>query len=195
MNFAIAFLALTAAAGIDAQATGFYRLNATTALNASRPILFNNSLDGISPYDVAPGLSYKKITDRFTLNATGKFPNTFTEWDMMAFAAPEGATPGQFPNATDFIFIPAEANIGGGLFRYNVKDGSFALLAVGKGGGDAARNPNPATFNVSNDEFPRIDPATFTPFGTVLFAEETTGMFPLLQPPLGSDSLFVGIFF
>jgi hypothetical protein len=171
-------LALSLLASANAQATGFYRLNATTALNVSKATLPTRGADERSvPFDVAPNLAYKRITDRLTLNATGSFPAGFGLWDMVTFAAPEDAKPGQYPAASENIFIPIEESQTGGVFRYNVATGQFFLLAVGKGGGDAARNLNPLTWNATNDELIRIDPATYTPFNTLLIAEETNGTF------------------
>jgi hypothetical protein len=174
MKFTLALSLL--AVGVNSQPTGFYKLSPTTALSASKAALPVGGNDELTvPFNVAPNLAYKRITDRWTLNATGSFPATFGLWDMVTFAAPEDAKPGQYPAASENIFIPVEEGAGAGVFRYNVASKQFFLLAVGKGGGDPARNTNPLTWNATNDEYTRIDPATYTPFNTLLIAEETTG--------------------
>jgi hypothetical protein len=171
------FIALSfIVASTNAQPNGFYRLNAATALKASKPGLPVNGTDERTvPFNVATNLAYKRVTDRQTLTALGGFPPGFGAWDMVAFSAPEYAAPGEYPNANNNIFIPCETGLGG-LFRYNTAAGTFSILAVSNESGTAfGRNPDPATFNVSNDIFRSIDPSTYTPWNTVLFAEETTG--------------------
>ena len=149
-------------------------LNATTALKASKAALPTGGTDeNTAPFDMPAGYTYRKITDRKTLNASATFPRGFSDWDMLTYAAPENTVPGLYPNAGNFIFIPMESR-GGGLLRYNTVDGSSLILARSLSENTTARNPNSATFNVTTDTFVRIDPATFTPFNTVIFAEETT---------------------
>jgi hypothetical protein len=59
------------------------------------------------------------------------------------------------------------------VIRYNVQDGTFVVLVQGNGGD---KNLDPATpFNPAADEFTRCDPATYTPFNTLLIGEETAG--------------------
>jgi hypothetical protein len=160
----------------NAQLNGFYRLNAATALKASKPGLpVNGTEERTVPFNVVTNLAYSRITDRQTLTALGGFPSSFGAWDMVAFSAPEDAAPGEYPNANNNLYIPAETGLGG-LFRYNTAARSFSILAVSNESGTAfGRNPDPATFNVSNDIFRSVDPATYTPWNTVLFGEETTG--------------------
>jgi Bacterial protein of unknown function (DUF839) len=165
---------ITAGAPVGLVTGGCPRLNATTALNASKAALPIGGIEeNTVPFNVAPNVAYRKIIDRRTLNATGSFPFGFGDWDMVAWAAPEGAAPGAYPAASEYIFMPIEESVGGGVFRYNVRNNTFALLAVGKG--DGIRNGNPYTFDPLNDDYSRIDPCTYTPFNTLLFAEETTG--------------------
>jgi hypothetical protein len=121
---------------------------------------------------MSTGYTYRKITDRQTLNRTGTLPPKFSNFDMITYAATENAKPGVFPDAEKFIFIPFETDTGG-LLRYNTIDGSSLVLAQGIPG--KPRNFNPATFDVTNDNFVAVDPATFTPFNTLLFAEEAPG--------------------
>jgi hypothetical protein len=149
-------------------------LNVATALKAPKATLPQGSVqENTAPFDVPAGYSYRKITDRVTLtNTTTAFPPGFSDWDMVTYAAPENTIPGLYPDAGKFIFIPFESSAGG-LLRYNTDDGSIVILAQSVP--TVPRNLNPSTFNVNSDNFTRIDPATFTPFNTVLFAEEIDG--------------------
>lgn len=160
-----------------AAATGFYQLNASTALKASKPILSVGGIDeSTAPFSVAAKLQFAKLVDRHALNGTGTFPLGFGFWDLATFAAPEDAKAGQYPNANNSIFIPIEEAQFAGVFRYDVTTKQFTVLALGKGGGDAARNINPTSpFNPLDDEFVRLGTATYTPFNTLLVAERTNG--------------------
>ena len=149
-------------------------LTSSTTLRTSKATLpIGGSAENSLPFDVPAGYTYRKITDRTTLNATGTFPIGFSNFDMITYAAPENSKPGQYPDAEKFIFVPFETGAGG-LMRYNTVDGSILIFAQGKS--TVSRNFIPATFDVNNDNFVSVDPSTFTPFNTVLFAEETTGM-------------------
>ena len=152
----------------------FPYLNATTALKSSKVALPIGGIDeNFAPFDMPAGYTLRKITDRKTLNASGTFPPGFGSWDMITYAAPENTVPNLYPNAAQYIFIPFETGAGG-LLRYNTVDGSILILA--QGNASIPRSVNPATFDVTKDNFVAVDPSTFTPFNTVLFAEETTGM-------------------
>jgi hypothetical protein len=150
-------------------------LNATTAIKASKAAL---PVDGIeertAPYDLPAGYSARKITDRRTFNSSGTFPLGFSNFDMLTYAAPENTIPNLYPDAANFIFVPFETGAGG-ILRYNTIDGSFLIFA--QGNSSIPRNPNPLTFDITKDNFQSVDPSTFTPFNTVIWAEETTGMF------------------
>jgi hypothetical protein len=151
------------------------------------------AVEGSEPFDLAPGYKQNKITDRDTLTPQG-LPATFGNWDMATFAAPENAPAGAYPDAGVTLFIPSEVSNGAGLFRYDVATGDFVTLMQGIGGGNAARNPDPLTFNPLNDEFTRLDPATYTPFDTVVTGEETTGgrLFEITNP-FAADAASAGV--
>lgn len=149
-------------------------LTALTALNRSKAALpVGGILENTKPFDLPAGYTMKEITDRFTLNATAGYPEGFSTFDMMTYAAPEYAEPGIWPDAGRYIFIPFESRTGG-VFRYDVALGTYLIFAQSNA---VARNLNPATFSYLNDVFVRIDPCTFTPFKTIIFAEETAGTF------------------
>jgi hypothetical protein len=150
-------------------------LNAATAVPRSKVGLPVNGLEERQkPFDLPAGYTMVNITNRFTLNASvapGVYPTGFSNWDMITYAAPENALPGLYPNAGRYIFIPFETGAGG-ILRYDVAYGTFLIFARGNGG---TRTTNPSTWDVNNDNFVSCDPATFTPFNTLLWAEETTG--------------------
>ena len=147
-------------------------LTSATALKSSKATLpTGGTAENSAPYDVPVGYTFRKITDRFTLNATGTFPPGFSNWDMVTYAAPENTVPNLYPDAGKYIFVPFESGEGG-LLRYNTVDGSILILA--QGNASLPRSVNPATFDVTKDNFVAVDPSTFTPFNTVLFAEERT---------------------
>ncbi|MGW8367575.1 MAG: alkaline phosphatase PhoX [Gammaproteobacteria bacterium] len=159
-------------------------LSKETSIEESKEALPVGGLEENSrPYDLPPGYKQNKITDRNTLTGQG-LPATFGNWDMVTFAAPEGAAAGAYPNAGDFIFIPAEVSDGAGLFRYDVAAGTFVTLLEGLGGGNAARQSDPNVWNPLADEYTRLDPATYTPFDTIVTGEETTGgrLFEIRNP-------------
>lgn len=113
------------------------------------------------PFLLSSGLTSTLITDRDTLNAQG-LPSTFGNWDMSAFDP-----------STHSIYIPAEVGSGAGVFRYDEHLGTFMVLMEGNGTG--VRESDPAAFDATNDDFARFDPATATPFGSLLLGEEMSG--------------------
>ena len=191
MKFSHLFVAVTAVlSGVSAWAVP--PLSTGTALVASKePVAID--VEETRPFDLPPGYKQHKIIDRDTLTARG-LPSTFGNWDMVAFSAPENSARGAYPDAGRSIFIPAEVGNGAGLFRYDVDTGNFVTLMHGIGGGNAARNPDPASFDPLNDEFTRLDPATYTPFDTIVTGEETTGgrLFEITTP-FASDAASAGV--
>lgn len=121
------------------------------------------AMEGTAPFLLPDGFTQNLITDRATLNSEG-LPGTFGNWDMSAFS----------PDSR-FVFIPAEVSNGAGVFRYDTETGAFVTQMEGIGGGGTARESDPVLFDPDNDEFVRFDPATLTPWGSVLTGEETTG--------------------
>ncbi|MCA9320814.1 MAG: DUF839 domain-containing protein, partial [Planctomycetes bacterium] len=81
-----------------------------------------------------------------------------------------------------YIFIPAEVGSGAGVFRYDTQTGQHVTLMQGNGSG--TRQSDPAAFDPMNDDFARIDPCTWTPWGTIVTGEETTGgrCFEIMNP-------------
>lgn len=131
------------------------------------------------PFLLSSGLTATLITDRDTLNAKG-LPATFGNWDMSTFDP-----------SSQSIYIPAEVGSGAGVFRYDVKKGTFKVLMLGNNSG--VRTADPAAFDANNDDFARLDPATATPFGSLLTGEETTGgrLFEIRNPKSNGKKIHV----
>lgn len=130
------------------------------------------ALEDSAPFLLPDGVRQRLITDRATLDFEG-LPATFGSWDMLAFS----------PDSR-FIFIPAEVGSGAGVFRYDTANDSFVTLMQGAGGGRAARQDDPRKFKARGGEFVRLDPATLTPWHSIITAEETTGgrLFEIVNP-------------
>lgn len=155
----------------------FPRLNRTTALKAPKAQLAANSVEAnTAPFDLPPGYTHSKITDRNEWNKTS--PGLFrSDWGFMrhnSYAIPENnAAAGVYPNADKFIFIPLiSTNEKGALLRYNVVDRSFIVLAQST---TRYYNQDISKFNVTNDSFWLAVSACFTPFNTLLWGEQHHG--------------------
>lgn len=120
-----------------------------------------NAFENTAPFVAPARMDQSLIVNRTTLNGQG-LPATFGLWDMSDYD-PTGR----------YIFTPSEVGTGCGLFRYDTQTGALAVLMVGNT--LLLRNPNPVGWLASNDNFSRFDPCTWTPFGTVITGEETTG--------------------
>lgn len=114
-----------------------------------------------APFVLSDGLTQSPITNRTALMAKG-LPTSLDTWDMSAFDT----------NSKN-VYIPSEATAGAGLFRYNLKTGATKTLMVGDGTG--VRTSDPGSFDPLVGDYSRFDPATWTPWKTVLTGEETTG--------------------
>ncbi|MBK8100379.1 MAG: DUF839 domain-containing protein [Planctomycetes bacterium] len=129
--------------------------------------------ENTAPFVTPLRMTQTLITNRTTLLGQGLAP-TLNNWDMVAFDP-----------SSRFIFVPCENFAqGAGLFRYDTQTGAFATLLLGNGTGNAGRTANPAGWNPATDEITSMDPATWTPWGSVICGEETTGgrMFEVLNP-------------
>lgn len=129
--------------------------------------------ENTAPFVIPTRMTQTLVTNRNTLLNQGLAP-TLINWDMVAFDA-----------SSRFIFVPCENfTRGAGLFRYDTRTGAFATLLLGNGTGNAGRTANPVGWNVATDEITSMDPCTWTPWGSVICGEETTGgrMFEVLNP-------------
>lgn len=128
------------------------------------------SLETTAPFLIPRGITQTRITDRRTLRARG-LPSGFDKWDMVTY-----------DDTGRFLFVPTEVGSGAGVFRYDTTSGGLVTLMRGNGTGK--RESDPAQFDPADDDFFRLDPATWTSWGSVLTAEETTGgrLFEITNP-------------
>lgn len=129
--------------------------------------------ENTAPFVAPLRMTQTLVTNRNTLLGQGLAP-TLNNWDMIAIDP-----------SSRFVFVPCENFAqGAGLFRYDTQTGSFATLLLGNGTGNAGRTANPVGWNPATDEFTSMDPSTWTPWGSVIVGEETTGgrMFEVLNP-------------
>ncbi|MCB9880750.1 MAG: DUF839 domain-containing protein [Planctomycetes bacterium] len=126
------------------------------------------STEDTAPFLVPKGVKQTKVTSRKDL--TG-LPSTFGNWDMVAYD-PTGR----------YIFVPAEVGQGAGVFRYDTVTKTYLTLLLGNNTG--MRESDPTKWSATNDDFARLDPATWTPWRTVVIGEETTGgrLFEIMDP-------------
>jgi glycerophosphoryl diester phosphodiesterase len=117
------------------------------------------TLEDSAPFLLPAGFTQRKITDRTTANRDPDIASTFGLWDMISLDP-----------SNRYIFIPSEVGAGAGLFRYDTQTGDFVTALRGNNSG--VRSTNPATWNPLNDDFARFDPATYTPYNTVITGEE-----------------------
>ncbi len=117
--------------------------------------------EGTAPFLVPTRMQQTPVTNYVTLRGLG-LPASFTNWDMSAF-----------DSTSRYVFIPAEVGAGAGVFRYDTVTKTFLTQLQGNGTG--VRQANPAVWNPASDDYARLDPATYTPWGSVITGEETTG--------------------
>ncbi len=115
--------------------------------------------ESTSPFLLPNGFTQTKVVDRNTANKDTDFAATFGNWDMIALDP-----------SNRYIFIPMEVGGGAGLVRYDSQTGDFVTAL--KGNNTRVFSSNPATWDAKNDDFVALDPATYTPYGTVITAEE-----------------------
>ena len=153
---------LVAASSLAAQNT--FPLPASAAPGST------NATENTAPFQAPLRMTQTLVTNRNTLNAQG-LPSTFGLWDMSDFD-PTGR----------YIFTPSEVGTGCGVFRFDQQTGAMAVLMAGNT--SLPRSADPNTWVATNDNYARFDPCTFTPFGTVVTGEETTGgrMFEVTNP-------------
>ena len=125
----------------------------------------NHPNEMTSPWQVPAGVSYKNLTSLHEIEAdasqsTVRVPGLGTGASMTDMAA--------FDQTGQYIFLPHETQCGAGLTRYDMVADKATNLFHGDGAG----------CNVSPDwsnDFGALDPATLTPKGTIIVAEEWSG--------------------
>lgn len=165
MRYSLLITAVSVAASLAAQNT--YPLPASAALGGT------TINEGTAPFLAPLRMTQTLVTDRSRLLPMG-LPASFINWDMVAFDP-----------SSRFIFVPIENfAAGAGVFRYDTLTGAFVTLMLGNGNGNAARTADPAAWNPATDEYTSIDPCSWTPWGTIIVGEETTGgrLFEITNP-------------
>ena len=124
-----------------------------------------------APFLLPTGFTQTEIVDRNKANLDPQFAATFGNWDMVALDP-----------TNRYIYIPAEVSQGAGLARYDTQTGDFVSALTGQVA--LPYTTDPAVWNKNNDDFGPFDPAEYTPYGTVLTAEERTNgrLFEWLNP-------------
>lgn len=115
-----------------------------------------------APFMMPAEFKQTLVVDRNTANNDPDFASTFGAWDMIALDP-----------SNRYVFIPAETGTGAGLTRYDRQTGDFVTAL--KGNNSGVFTSDPAMWNPQNDDFGALDPAEWTPLGTVLTAEEWSG--------------------
>ncbi|HEX5050629.1 MAG TPA: alkaline phosphatase PhoX [Planctomycetota bacterium] len=153
---------LAAAASLAAQDT--FPLPASAATGST------NGTEATAPFLAPIRMGQHRLVDRNTLNGQG-LPASFSLWDMSAFD-PTGR----------YVFTPSENPSGAGIFRYDTVSHQMVVLMAGNTA--LPRSGNPVGWSAGNDNFGRFDPCTFTPNGTIITGEETTGgrLFEVTNP-------------
>lgn len=139
----------------------FNPLTQSTAVGSPNHI---NELN--SPWQVPAGISQVNLTNMAKIEAdmnqsVVRAPGAGTAasmWDMVAFD-PTG----------EYIFIPHESPFGAGVTRYDIKNDFAEILFSGDNSGIRGED------GTWQSDFGAFDPATFTPYGTVLLGEEWSG--------------------
>lgn len=148
-----------------------YKINVDFNALLSTTATVSPALETTAPFLLPKGFTQTKIVDDVTANRDPDYAATFGNWDMIDLD-PSGR----------YIYIPSEVGRGAGLTRYDTQTGDFVTAL--KGNATGVRSSNPATWNPANDDYTAFDPATYTPYGTVLVAEETDNgrLFEWLNP-------------
>jgi secreted PhoX family phosphatase len=126
-------------------------LGTTPAVDATR--------ETTAPFLLPTGFTQTKVVDTAAIKADPDFATTFANWDMIALDP-----------SNRYIYVPTEVGSGAGLFRYDTHTGDVVTALKGNLTGPGSTTP--ATWDPKNDYFASFDPATYTPYNTVLVAEE-----------------------
>lgn len=145
-----------------------YTTQIVQLLSGSAPVTDESTAPFLMPAEFTQTL----IVDRNTANNDPDFAATFGNWDMITLDP-----------SNRYVFIPAETGTGAGLTRYDRQTGDFVTAMTGNNSGVFATDP--AQWDLLNDDFGALDPAEWTPNGTVIAAEEWSGvgrMFEWMNP-------------
>ncbi|MCK5940638.1 MAG: DUF839 domain-containing protein, partial [Planctomycetes bacterium] len=126
--------------------------------------------ESTAPFALPLRSTQTRIVNRQALIASQALHPGLGNWDMIAV-----------DDQSRFVFVPCERTPAAGLFRYDMQTGAVEVVLHGSG---APRVADPAAFDPTTAEYERLDPATLTPWGTLITAEEVTGgrLFEILDP-------------
>ncbi len=119
-----------------------------------------------APFTIPANWNQEFVASRESLSAQfdargEEYPYTFANWDMLDFGGEDN----------EFVFIPHEVDGGAGITRLNRDTGEAIVLLEGNYAGFVDTNPEDG-WDHTNDDFTGLDPAVFTPTGTLLTGEE-----------------------
>ncbi|MGK0186698.1 MAG: hypothetical protein ACI9R3_002481 [Verrucomicrobiales bacterium] len=147
------------------------------------------SLPESEPLLLPPGYEQELVASYSDLKKRG-LPGNLFFWDMITWATPTEVWQGEpRPDSNRYLFVPTEIGIipefgieGGGLFRYDMQTGEFVVLM--ESNNTFKKTEDPAQFNPLDSAYGNLDPATYTPYDTILTGEETTGgrLFEIQNP-------------
>ncbi len=174
MSKKIIFAAVFAAMSGVTHASGPYFEPLSEPNTATDAASFNNN-----PFVLPPNFSQEFVASRTSLAADfaakGEvYPATFGNWDMLDFGG----------DNAEYVFIPHEVGDGAGLTRLNRNTGEAVVLLQGIPAHPFDSDPTDG-WDHMNDNFGALDPAKWTPAGTLVIAEEWASngrMFELLNP-------------
>ena len=138
-----------------------------TPLTQSTAVASPNHVNELnSPWQIPAGIVQYNLTSMAEIEAdidqsVVRAPGAGTSasmWDMVAFD-PTGK----------YIFIPHETPYGAGTTRYSIENDFAETLFSGDNSGVRGQNDTWAS------DYGAFDPATFTPYGTLLLGEEWSG--------------------
>ncbi len=138
-----------------------------TPLTQSTAVATPNHVNELTgPWQAPAGITQSNLTtmseieadiDQSVVRAPGAGTSA-SMWDMVAFD-PTG----------DFVFIPHETPYGAGLSRYDIANDENVVLFSGDNSGIRGADGTWA------NDYGAFDPSRFTPYGTVIAAEEWSG--------------------
>ncbi|MET1256219.1 alkaline phosphatase PhoX [Aliikangiella maris] len=136
-----------------------------------------------SPWQVPAGISQVNLTSMAEIEAdmdqsVVRAPGAGTSasmWDMVAF-----------DHTGNYIFIPHESPYGAGVTRYDIRQDKANILFSGDNSGQRGVD------NTWANDFGAFDPATYTPYGTLILGEEWSGegrVIEVLNPMAHPDDI------
>ena len=112
---------------------------------------------GVAQYNLTNMAEIEADIEQTVVRVPGLSSNA-SMWDMVAFD-PSG----------EYIFIPHETLMGAGVTRYSIAEDKAEVLFSGDQSGQRGIE------GTWTNDFGAFDPATFTPYGTLLLGEEWSG--------------------